>query len=246
MLPAKRLSRVPLFCAAAALVAVLEVWLLSAVLAPKSTPAALPSPAAPANLPLGPPATNPVAENQPTGVPATTPPTTPEAIGQPAAGRTTTGRPAAGRTTHGRPVVGTPSTRPTSATGPATPTPTAEQPSPTTNAPTTTPAPDSAVTATLTVTSSWDDGYVAVLTVHNSGSTTVPWTGTVGNARRLHVRLGNAWNATASQDGSTIVLRGEPLAPGRTITAGYQVSAAADSYPHPSACTLTGSTCRFA
>jgi len=245
VLPAKRLVRVQLFCAAAAVVAVLEVWLLSTVLAPKYAPTALPSPAAPADLPLGRPGADPVAESQPTGVPVNLPPTTAQALGQPAAGRTTRGRPTVG-TPATRPASRTPTTLPTSPTRTTAPTPPAEQPSPTTTAPTTTPAENSALTATLTVTSSWYNGYVAVLTVRNSGSTTVPWTGTVGNASRLNVRLGNAWNATASQDGSTIVLRGEPLAPGRTITAGYQVSADDGSYPRPSGCTLTGSTCRFA
>jgi cellulase/cellobiase CelA1 len=92
----------------------------------------------------------------------------------------------------------------------------------------------------------WDDGYVTEIEVVNSGGTALPWTVTVSNASRFDVRLGNTWNATATQDGDTIVLRGQPLPAGRTITAGYQVSAAAASRPRPAACTLTGGPCRLA
>lgn len=103
-----------------------------------------------------------------------------------------------------------------------------------------------ALSATLTVTAAWDDGYVTEIKVVNAGSTPQPWTVTVGNASRLDVRLGNAWNATATQAGDAIILRGQPLPAGRTITAGYQVSAAAASHPRPAGCVLTAGTCRLA
>lgn len=112
-------------------------------------------------------------------------------------------------------------------------------------APTSSPAARADLTAALTVPAGWEDGYVAEIKVTNTGRSAVRWTVTVTNAARLKVRLTNAWNATATQKGDTVTLRGQLLPPGRSITAGYQVAAAAGSHPRPTACTLTGSTCRI-
>lgn len=97
-------------------------------------------------------------------------------------------------------------------TGSPTASPTATQ---------TPPTPAGGCTATVRVASQWSGGYTADVTVRNNGGSTtrswsVSWTGSVTNA----------WNATVSQNGSTVTARNlsynGTLAPSGSTTFGFQ------------------------
>ena len=81
--------------------------------------------------------------------------------------------------------------------------------------------------ATHKVTNSWGSGYTAEATITNSGSATVrnwraTWTVPAG------VTVTNGWNANVTQSGSTVTATapswGTDLAPGQSVTVGYQAN----------------------
>ena len=92
------------------------------------------------------------------------------------------------------------------------------------------------------VTSSWDGGFVADVTVTNRGSAingwTVSWTYGAGQ------KLSNAWNGTGSQSGSTVTVKDAgyngAIASGGSTTFGLQGTG---STAAPTGLTLNGTSC---
>ena len=114
----------------------------------------------------------------------------------------------------------------------------------TTSAPPTTPT----CRAGYRTTSNWTGGFVAEVTLANTGSVTIDgWTlaFTFGGDQKI----GSAWNASAVQSGPAVTLSGvswnRTLAPGATATIGVLGSWTA-SNAVPTAFTLNGGTCAVA
>jgi cellulase/cellobiase CelA1 len=98
--------------------------------------------------------------------------------------------------------------------------------------------PAASVSATLAVNGGRGGGYIAVGRVLNTGKTAVTWKITVAGGQ-AGARLGGTWNAQGSQQGTSFVFTGGPLAPGATATFGYQAGGG-----KPSGCSVVGGTCR--
>jgi hypothetical protein len=110
---------------------------------------------------------------------------------------------------------------------------------------TTTPNPGGpgACRASHKVTNSWQGGFTAEATITNSGSSTAQnwrstWTVPSG------VTVTSGWNATVTQSGSTVTATAPSwstdLAPGQSVTIGYQANGQAGA---PSGFTLNGAAC---
>ncbi|MEV6304279.1 cellulose binding domain-containing protein [Actinoplanes sp. NPDC051861] len=107
------------------------------------------------------------------------------------------------------------------------------------------PPPPPACKVSYTNTAQWDRGFVASLTVTNTG--TVPVDGwTVAFTYGGDQRILSAWNAVHTQDGPAVTLRNAhwngSLAPGASRTVGLQGTWTA-SAPAPAAFTLNGLPC---
>lgn len=120
-------------------------------------------------------------------------------------------------------------------------------PPPTTTPPTTPPV-TPACRAGYRTTSTWTGGFVAEVTLTNTGSSTVDgWTlaFTFGGDQRI----GTAWNASAAQSGATVTLTNvswnRTLAPGATATLGVMGSWRAGNGV-PTSFTLNGGACAVA
>lgn len=74
------------------------------------------------------------------------------------------------------------------------------------------------ITAAMKITSEWNSGYCASVTVTNNGTSTVIWATSI----TITGSLSNAWGATATQSGSTLALKGlvwnAELQAGKSIT----------------------------
>jgi endoglucanase len=110
--------------------------------------------------------------------------------------------------------------------------------------PTTLPA---SCSAALVVTNSWQGGYQATVTVgNNGGSPASPWT--VTWTMPSGVTLGNGWNATVTQSGSTVTAAAPnwnpSLPPGGSVQIGF--TANGPSSPPPSNFRLNGTACTAA
>jgi cellulase/cellobiase CelA1 len=70
----------------------------------------------------------------------------------------------------------------------------------------------------MKITSDWNSGYCASVTVTNSGATSVNWQTTL----TITGILNNIWGASATQTGTTLALKGlewnATLQPGKSIT----------------------------
>ncbi|MET8765188.1 cellulose binding domain-containing protein [Lentzea sp. NPDC004782] len=97
--------------------------------------------------------------------------------------------------------------------------------------------------ATHKITNSWQGGFTAEATITNTGSSAASnwrstWTVPSG------VTVTNGWNATVSQSGSTVTATAPgwspDLAPGQSVTVGYQANGQAGA---PSGFTLNGAQC---
>jgi cellulase/cellobiase CelA1 len=96
----------------------------------------------------------------------------------------------------------------------------------------------------VTVTASWDQGYVAQVRVRNTGDAAGSWTVTVSHADLNNLRLVNTWgDATGKQSGDNVVFTGGPLAAGGSIGFGYQVSKTGRGNARPSGCAVLGGRC---
>ena len=140
---------------------------------------------------------------------------------------------------------GTPSPSPTPSRtpskSPAKPTEKATKPAPPRT--TTPPAPVASFAAQYRVAGDWDRGFVAAIEVTNKTGPARTWTLKVTYAAEDGVRLGNTWNAQVSRQGNTFVLTGGPLAPGATVSVGYEASKQVRSRVEPSSCAVDGVRC---
>jgi cytoskeletal protein RodZ len=108
---------------------------------------------------------------------------------------------------------------------------------------TTTPPPSADFAATVSVTASWDQGYVASVRLQNTGDAAGSWTVTVSHANLSNLRLVSTWNATGKQSGDDVVFTGGPLAAGASASFGYQVSKTGRGNARPSGCAVVGGKC---
>jgi len=133
-----------------------------------------------------------------------------------------------------------------SATPSLTPTPsrTSRRPtqSPSTHAPSNSPKPTTAppktVFATVSVTSSWDGGYVGRVQVTNKGTRAVGWTVTVAHSGQNGIQLVATWSASGSQQGTNFVFTGAPLAAGASVSFGYQAAKRGGGTLGPTGCSV--------
>lgn len=114
---------------------------------------------------------------------------------------------------------------------------------------TATEADDDTAAATCAVTyridNSWGNGFTATVSVRNTGTSAVSgWT--LGWSFTGDQRIGNAWNATVSQSGSTVTARdagwNATLEPGGSASFGFQATYSGTNAP-PARFTLGGSVC---
>ena len=107
------------------------------------------------------------------------------------------------------------------------------------------PPPAAAFTGRYSVGGSWDRGFIGGVTVTNKTGPARDWTVRISFDPDAGVRLGNVWNARVARDGDTFVLTGGPLAPGTSISAGFQASKQVRGAVQPSGCTVDGAPCEL-
>jgi hypothetical protein len=112
-------------------------------------------------------------------------------------------------------------------------------------APRRTTAPSAAFTGTYTVGANWDRGFIGAVTVTNKTGPARNWTVRVTFDERHEVRLGNVWNARVDRQGGTFVFTGGPLAPGASVTLGFEASKQVRAKIQPTACTVDGAPCQL-
>ena len=97
----------------------------------------------------------------------------------------------------------------------------------------------------MTVTASWDQGYVAMARVQNTGKATGSWRVTVSHTNLSNLRLLGTWGtARGTQSGENVVFTGSgPLAAGAATGFGYQVSGSGRGNARPSGCSVVGGRC---
>lgn len=113
---------------------------------------------------------------------------------------------------------------------------------PTTKPPATTTTRTSAA-ATVAVGWSRGRGYFANVRVVNNGTRPLQWRVTVTHSERDDVRLGGVWGASGSQQGGNMVFRGGALAPGASVSFGYQAARGGRGDVRPTGCSVVGGTC---
>ncbi|MEV6299561.1 cellulose binding domain-containing protein [Actinoplanes sp. NPDC051861] len=118
--------------------------------------------------------------------------------------------------------------------------PSSTAPSPSRSSSSPPPAPVNVFDATYTTTASWRDGLIGSVRIVNNGSAPRDWTVTITYSGDLSIR--GEWNGRASASGSRVTLSGGPLAPGASVTAGYQASRNGSS--RATGCTIGGGSCR--
>jgi len=97
----------------------------------------------------------------------------------------------------------------------------------------------------VSVSASWDQGYVASVRVQNNGDAAGSWTVTVSHANLSNLHLVGVWgSAKGSQSGDNVVFTGGPLAAGASAGFGYQVSKSGRGNARPSGCAVVGGRCR--
>ncbi|MFC7534181.1 cellulose binding domain-containing protein [Actinoplanes sp. GCM10030250] len=117
--------------------------------------------------------------------------------------------------------------------------------SPTSGPPSSQPPPPPACRVSYENTAQWNRGFVASLTITNTGA--VPVSGwTAGFSLAGDQRVTSAWNASYAQDGTAVTLRNvnwnASIAPGASRTVGFQGTWTAPA-PAPTAFTLNGLPC---
>ncbi|MFC7531346.1 cellulose binding domain-containing protein [Actinoplanes sp. GCM10030250] len=106
------------------------------------------------------------------------------------------------------------------------------------------PTPVNDLDATYTTTASWRDGFVGAVKIVNNGSVARDFTVTVTYPSGADLRIRGDWNGSAEASGNRVTLRGTALAPGASITAGYQASKDGNDSSRATGCTVGGGTCR--
>lgn len=98
--------------------------------------------------------------------------------------------------------------------------------------------------ATLSTSSSWGGGYVAMVQVTNTGTKAGNWSMSVSHGAVSGLRLWGTWNAQGSQQGDTFVFTAGSLQPGQSASFGYQAGARTRTPIKPSGCSVSGGSCR--
>lgn len=117
---------------------------------------------------------------------------------------------------------------------------------PTTPPPTTTPPPGgTSCTVRYAPTNTWNNGYTVDVTVTNTGSGTVDgWT--LAYQLPAGQQVTGAWNATVTQNGTSVTARNLSwngrITPGASVTFGHQTTMTG-SYTAPTTFTLNGTAC---
>ncbi|WP_433793554.1 cellulose binding domain-containing protein [Actinoplanes sp. CA-252034] len=106
------------------------------------------------------------------------------------------------------------------------------------------PAPD-VFTASYATSATWREGFIAAVSVVNNSATAREWSVTLTYPSSADVEVRGGWNATVSTSGDTITLRGRSLAPGASITAGFQGSKGGSATGKPTSCSVGGGSCRM-
>ncbi|GIE28912.1 hypothetical protein Ait01nite_019570 [Actinoplanes italicus] len=91
----------------------------------------------------------------------------------------------------------------------------------------------------------WRDGFIAAVRVVNNGPAAREWTVTLTYPSNADVEVRGGWNASVSAGGGTITLRGNSLAAGASITAGFQGSKDVGGAVNPISCAVGGGACRM-
>lgn len=115
-----------------------------------------------------------------------------------------------------------------------------------TRKPTTKPAPTPArLKSAATVSVGWGRGrgYFANVRVVNNGTRPLQWRVTVTHAERDDVRLGGVWGASGSQQDDRLIFRGGTLAPGASVSFGYQAMRDGRGDVRPTGCSVVGGAC---
>jgi hypothetical protein len=96
---------------------------------------------------------------------------------------------------------------------------------------------------TYTTGASWRDGFIGNVRVVNNGPTARDFTVTITFASGSDLRIRSDWNVAAGVDGNRVTLRGGSLAPGASVSAGFQAAKDDDDSSKASGCTVVGGTC---
>lgn len=105
------------------------------------------------------------------------------------------------------------------------------------------PVTKAAFTATVSTSSSWGGGYVAMVKVTNTGTAAASWSMSVSHGSVSGLRLYNTWNAQGTQRGDTFAFTGASLAPGQSASFGYQAGSRSRDRLKPSGCSVGSGTC---
>ncbi|GIM95672.1 hypothetical protein Ato02nite_074650 [Paractinoplanes toevensis] len=84
---------------------------------------------------------------------------------------------------------------------------------------------------------------MAAVRIKNVSGSSQSWSVTVSHSNQDNLRLTGTWNARGSQSGDNLTFTGGPLAPGASITFGYQVSKSGRGNGRPSGCSVVGGKC---
>ena len=101
--------------------------------------------------------------------------------------------------------------------------------------PESTPATEARVTAGYRLVSTWSGGFVSNVKITNPAGTPSTWTVSLKFADSAGVDVVQYWNARIDQDGDTKVFSGGPLAPGASVTFGFNASKDTTSKVNPTA-----------
>lgn len=102
-----------------------------------------------------------------------------------------------------------------------------------------------ALAATYSTSASWRDGFIAAVRVVNNGPAASEWSVTLTYPSGADLEVRGAWNATVSASGDSVTLSGRSLAPGSSVTAGFQSEKDGSDAVKPVTCSIGGGSCRM-
>jgi cellulase/cellobiase CelA1 len=103
--------------------------------------------------------------------------------------------------------------------------------------------PDGGLTARYAVSSSWDTGFVAGVTVANPTGQALSWRIVLTHAAAERVAVADFWNAALTRSGTSLIFTGGPLAPGATQTFGFEATKGVPGPVRPRSCTVNRAAC---
>jgi cytoskeletal protein RodZ len=125
-----------------------------------------------------------------------------------------------------------------------TPSKTSKSPKPTPSRTSSSPAAPNDLSANYFTSSSWGDGFIAMVQVTNNGSAAHDFTVTLNYPGGAGLSVRSSWNGSATASGNQITVRGNSLAAGSTITVGFQAGKRTRDQVKPTGCTVGGGSCR--